>query len=77
MFNFMDTSFIQMFLTQFMFSVNALGIGGSITRSMRIEKFYVNVGFLTSTLTAVPDCSGTLHRILNAGVPDPFFPMPT
>ena len=49
MFNFTDTSFIQTFLTQFMFSVNALGIGGLITWNVRIENFYVNVDFLTAT----------------------------
>ena len=31
----------------------------------------------SAVINVHPDCSGTLHRILNAGVPDPFFPTPT
>ena len=31
----------------------------------------------SATINIHPDCSGTLHRILNAGVPDPFFSTPT
>ena len=32
-----------------MFSVNGLGVGGTVTGSMRVKNFYINIGFLTAT----------------------------
>ena len=41
-----NTCFI---FTLLMFSVNGLGVGGTVTGSMRVKNFYIKIGFLTVT----------------------------
>ena len=33
--------------------------------------------YQSAVINIHPNCSGTLHRILNVGIPDPFFLTPT